>query len=651
MLIRKQLQEELWVTAQSHESLLRQKVRSRWIKEGDCTSRYFHLMMNASRRNNSLKGVTIDRSWIEELTRVKEEVRLFFLQRFQESDQDRPRLDGICFLTIGQQQNDMLLGRFQEDEVKNAVWDCGSEKSPGSDGLNLKFIKIFWHIIKPDVLWYLDEFYVNGTFPRGCNAFFIALIPKVADPQLLNDYRPISLIGCIYKIVAKLLSNRLKKVMPLIIDERQSAFIGGRHLLHSVLIANEVVEEAKRSQKSCIVFKVDYEKAYDSVSWEFLIYMLRRMGLCSKWIQWIEGCLKSASILVLVNGSPSFEFIPQRGLRQGDPLAPLLFDIVAEALNGLVREAVEKNLFRGFPVGSNNVEISILQYADDTIFFGETSMENVNTIKVILRTFELVSDLKINFVKSCFGAFGMSDQWKLDAANYLNCSLLSIPFVYLGISIGTNPRRCQLWDPILNKCERKLAKWKQRYLSFGGRVTLIQSVLTSIPIYFFSFFRVPKRVVDKLVSLQRRFLWGGGSDQNKIAWIKWDIVCLPKEKGGLGIKDINTFNLALLGKWKWNLFQHQGQLWARLLESKYGGWRSLNEASRDNNKSIRWRDLKMASQHLQQGDAFQNRTLWRVGCGDRIKFREDNWIGGEGTLLAKYPRLYLISCQQNQVIQ
>ena len=211
---------------------------------------------------------------------------------------------------------------------------------------------------------------------------------------------------------------------------------------------------------------------------------------------------------------------------------------------------MEKNLFTGFPVGSNNVRISILQYADDTIFFGEEKMENVKAIKAILRTFELVSGLKINFAKSSFGAIGVPDQWKQLAANYLNCSLLAIPFVYLGIPSGENPRRCQLWDPVINKCERKLAKWKQRHVFFGGRVTLIQSVLTSIPIYFFSFFRVPNRVVDKIVSLQQRFLWGGRPEHNKIAWIKWETVCLPKEKGELGLKDIKTFNLALLGKWK-----------------------------------------------------------------------------------------------------
>lgn len=114
----------------------------------------------------------------------------------------------------------MLIERFREEEVKEAVWGCGSEKSPGPDGFNFKFIKKFWPTIKPDILRFLDEFYVNGCFPKGSNVSFIALIPKVADPQSLHDYRHISLIGCVYKIVSKLLANRLKKVMPSIRDER-----------------------------------------------------------------------------------------------------------------------------------------------------------------------------------------------------------------------------------------------------------------------------------------------------------------------------------------------------------------------------------------------------------------------------------------------
>ena len=124
-----------------------------------------------------------------------------------------------------------------------------------------------------------------------------------------------------------------------------------------------------------------------------------------------------------------------------------------------------------------------------------------------------------------------------------------MPFTYLGIPIGANPRRIELWDPIIRKSDRKLARWKQRHLSFGGRVILIKSILTSIPIFFLSFFRIPNKVADKLIQIQRRFLWGGGIDQKKITWVKWDTICLPKGKGGLEVKDIKTFNKALLGKW------------------------------------------------------------------------------------------------------
>ena len=124
--------------------------------------------------------------------------------------------------------------------------------------------------------------------------------------------------------------------------------------------------EVRRSKRSCLIFKVDFEKAYDSVSWQFLFYMMRRMGFHERWISWIKGCITSASVSILVSGSPTSEFKPHRGLRKGDPLAPLLFDLVAE---GLMREATSKNCFQSFLVGKNKVRVNILQYADDYFFW------------------------------------------------------------------------------------------------------------------------------------------------------------------------------------------------------------------------------------------------------------------------------------------
>ena len=125
-------------------------------------------------------------------------------------------------------------------------------------------------------------------------------------------------------------------------------------------MASEVLEEAKKKRKNCVFFKVDYEKAYDSVSREFTYYMLGRLVLCEQWIVWIKSCLESASVSVLVNGSPTKEFVPQKGLRQGDPLAPFLFLIAAEGLAGVVRNAAEKNMVESLEVGAKKVEVNML---------------------------------------------------------------------------------------------------------------------------------------------------------------------------------------------------------------------------------------------------------------------------------------------------
>jgi len=172
----------------------------------------------------------------------------------------------------------MLVENISEEEVKFVVWSCESSKSPSSDGFNFGFLKFCWEILKEDVLKAVNEFADRGSWPRGSNASFICLVPKVDNPQQLSDFKPISLVGCLYKIISKVLSLRLKKVMTKLIDIRQSVFLEGRGLLDSVLVANEVLKEVKWRKKSCVYFKVDYEKAYDFVSWDFLYYMLGRLG-------------------------------------------------------------------------------------------------------------------------------------------------------------------------------------------------------------------------------------------------------------------------------------------------------------------------------------------------------------------------------------
>ena len=165
--------------------------------------------------------------------------------------------------------------------------------------------------------------------------------------------------------------------------------------------------------------------------------------------------------------------------------------------------------------------------------------------------------------------------WANEAAQLLNCRKIETPFYYLG-----KPSSVMVWEPLINKCQSKLSKWAQKNISMAGKVTLINSVLNALPIYLLSFFKIPQKVVHRLVALQRNFLWA-----------KWEDVCLPKAEGGLGIKDIAKFNEALLGKWIWALASEQKQLWARIINSKYGGWKEFQLGRDKRGFSNWWKDL------------------------------------------------------------
>jgi hypothetical protein len=239
--------------------------------------------------------------------------------------------------------------------------ESDGSKSPGPGGFNFAFIKEFWGMLKVEVRILFDQFHGIECLPSGLLSYFLALIPKVNSPETLGDFRPISLLGCIYKLIAKVLTARLAKVVGSVVSSTQSAFIKGRQLVDGVLVLNEVVDFAKKTGKDCLLLKVDFQKAYDSVDWGFLMYMLHRFGFNDKWIRWIKFCVCSGKMSVLVNGSPTEEINIRRGLKQGDPLAPFLFLLVAEGLGSMMRQAVELISFAPFLVGRGELPVSHLQ--------------------------------------------------------------------------------------------------------------------------------------------------------------------------------------------------------------------------------------------------------------------------------------------------
>jgi len=243
-----------------------------------------------------------------------------------------------------------------------------------------------------------------------------------------------------------------------------------------------------------------------------------------------------------------------------------------------------------------------------------------------------VSGSRVNFSKTKVGGLGLSASLLKVFSNTLNCKHMKIPFVYLGMPIGGNPRLKQFWQPMIEK-------WKGKLISMVGHVCLIKFVLSTLPLYYLSFYKLPKCVSNKLVKIQRNFLWGWGAEDKKIAWVKWRNICKLREAGGLGIRDIQNFNDALLAKWKWRLGTEDKGLRKLILESKYGSWRNLSDPNISRSSSRWWINIHKVSGSTRQGIWFDNNLEWVLGEGKTVKFWEDKWIGEE-TPKDRVPGLY-----------
>jgi hypothetical protein len=302
-------------------------------------------------------------------------------------------LDNLVFDNLDAGEASSLELPFEEREVLEVVKGLNRDKAPGFDGFTLAFFQDCWEVIKTDLMGVFQDFHTHSKFVKSINATFLALILKKFGAVELKDFRPISLVSGVYKIIAKVLANRLRRVVAKIISNPQNAFVNGRQILDSVLLANECLDSRIKSGEPGLLCKLDIEKAYDHVNWDFLLYMLRRCGFGERWYSWIAHCISSVRFSVLVNGTPSGFFSSSRGIRQGDPLSPLLFVIVMEAFSKLFSISVQRGFLSGFSVGSNSngvINISHLLFADDTLVFCGTSPDHLLYLRMLLLSFEAV---------------------------------------------------------------------------------------------------------------------------------------------------------------------------------------------------------------------------------------------------------------------
>ena len=278
--------------------------------------------------------------------------------------------------------------------------------------------------------------------------------------------------------------------------------------------------------------------------------------------------------------------------------------------------------------------VSILQYADDTILFLSHDLEKALNMKLILCMFEQLSGLKINFHKSELFCFGKAKEVEDQYRNIFGCESSSLPFRYLGIPIHFRKLKNGEWKSIEDRFEKKLASWVGKLLSYGDRLILINSVLTSLPMFMLSFFEVPKGVRKRMDFFRSRFFWQSDGHKRKYRLTRWNIICRPKDQGGLGIEDLESKNKSLLCKWLFKLMSEDG-VWHELIHNKYLHSKSLSQIKVQPSDSPFWKGL------MKVKDDFFVRGSFNIGNGESIRFWEDTWLGDK-PLSCQYPSLYNI---------
>ncbi|XP_062089159.1 uncharacterized protein LOC133795722 [Humulus lupulus] len=622
----KEAESLLFEVLSQQEVFWRQRSKQFWLQAGDLNTKFFHASANKRRRRNQVVALKDDdgvlRDWDSGLDRVMVD---YFKQLFSTSTTDWCVVTECISATVSDEVNLDLVRPIESDEVRKALFQMHPDKSPGPDGFSPGFYQKFWDIVGVDIISMVQDFFTTGMFPDHLSETNIVLIPKKSNPESMGDLRPIALCNVVYKVVSKVMANRMKDVLNVVISETQSAFVPGRLITDNIMVAFEVMHYLKRKvsgKDGFMALKLDMSKAYDRIEWGFLEAMMKKMGFGDHWVSLVMKCVSSVAYKIAIEGQELGPIVPTRGLRQGDPLSPYLFIICAEGFSALISKFVGDGRLTGCKVARSAPVISHMLFADDSYLFCKSSMEEVIHVGELLHFYQLASGQQINLAKS---SVFFSTNTRAETRQNI-CSELNIPeagplSMYLGLPNTLGRNKSVVLGFLKDKMRKRIAQWEGRFLSKAGKEILIKTVTQALPSYAMSVFLLPLGLCREMEMLMCKYWWHSSSSTGRgIHWRKWDSLTMHKVKGGMGLRDLHDFNRSLLCKQGWRLLINPNSLVSRLFQARYFRNGNYLTAELGPNPSYIWRSLWEVKSLVKNG------ARCRVGNGETIFITSDPWV-------------------------
>ena len=363
------------------------------------------------------------------------------------------------------------------------------------------------------------------------------------------------------------------------------------------------------------------EKAFDRLELSFIRMVLIRFGFSENIIKLILSCVSTTSTSLLFNGSKLQPFCPSRGIRQGDPISPYLFLLCMEFLGAQITKMCEDNKWDMVRASRGGPSFSHVFFANDIMLFAKANSKNCNAIMEVLNNFCNLAGQKVNYCKSrIFFSPNVTDQRKRTMCKRLGILATNNLGRYLGFPIIHNGRVGNAFNFVLDNLQRKLAGWKSRLLSKVGRLVLAKSAFAPIAEYYMQCHNLPAKVCDSIDKMMRDFIWGSTEERRRMHMVRWSIVTLPKELGGLGLYSMKHRNEAILAKLCWRLAHGEGKLWANMLLAKYLCPSRLTEEGRKLPCSRIWASCKKG------GPIYVKGLRWTIRNGDSVNMWMDFWL-------------------------